>query len=210
MDEMILIMLVTIAINGLFDAVVVASLAGKRSKNALISWLQGPEATTYYGKIAEQAELRITPRMEAMQATIRSEIDSKMGEFTQKFVMPDLDSFKVELSEELKASAKGVMMNMNSQATRALQKELKGMAPAIEAVEEQALTQLQGSIDPRAAIFQQLMSVDVSDEFAEKYPLQASIVKMGKLGMLQYAQTLNSAQGGAAKQASGFSPGLPG
>lgn len=68
MDELLLMTLALVIANGVFDAVVVAYLAGRRSKKALVDWMQSKEAVPYMDMIADRAMLRITPIFESSKA----------------------------------------------------------------------------------------------------------------------------------------------
>lgn len=79
MDEFVIGVLAAVVFNGVFDALVVAWLAGRRSKLALISWLDSDEADPYYDRIAERAVKRFDSRIQGIESKM-DEVDSRMKE----------------------------------------------------------------------------------------------------------------------------------
>ena len=110
MDEFMVMTLLVVIANGIFDAVVVAAIAGKRSKAALVSWMQSPEATPYMDMIADRAMLRITPITDKLNLSV----DSMNGQIQAFHTKVDL----IQTSISAVTDATKSLPNMNGELSQ--------------------------------------------------------------------------------------------
>lgn len=138
MDEFLLMTVIVVIANGIFDAVVVAYLAGRRSKEALVTFLNSSEADPYYSKIAAKASQEMSPVIDQKIASIKmpeipkpnyAEIRLLVREEISRIPMPEIP----ELPEapDFQALQSSIILSMNEQ--------LNAMMPAIVETVQTAL-----------------------------------------------------------------------
>ena len=214
MDSVEVWFLMAVLVNGAFDAIVVAWLAGKRSKKALVTWLQSDEATPYYDQIADRAQARFEPMVANLEAKVAA-ISPEIAERTENLGenLPSADLISTQLTQQLTAlqSQLGqIQTDVQSQLETGLnnlRSSIGGMFGAVRGAEvtgvQQALKKLDGPLNemeavaienigmalnegnPMAGLMLQLARDDMTPDFAEEHPVQAQAYRAGKAWLLQ-------------------------
>lgn len=137
--------------------------------------------------------------LEPIKADLRTSLDGLRNDLAATF-----DQMKGDIT----TSVVKTYASQKSAATRQLQKELKTLTPGIEALEGEVMAQLQDQIDPTAMIMQQIMTQDVTEEFAETHPIETLMLRAGKAEFLKRAKDLMPGKTVSPTVQGNYSPGL--
>jgi hypothetical protein len=188
MDEFILMTLLVVIANGVFDAVVVAWLAGKRSKAALVSWMQSPEAVPYMDMIADRAMLRINPLIRQVTERIDSIEIPEIPDIPAVNLQPIYDAISAQgasLKADVVESCTQAFNGMQSGAVRALQGQLKPYDEMLDNVGNEIMGHLAANASPLDLAKAEILGTKISDKYARDHPAAAMILKTGKIQLLQ-------------------------
>lgn len=216
MDEYLLMTLLVVMANGVFDAVVVAWLAGRRSKQALVSYLNSGEALPYMDQIASRAKLAVIPEISGMEnrimtaldskiKTIRGDIHAEMDSFETPEIpeIPTLEQIRAEFStvvasqttdlkaeilESIKMSEQGMQSALNRQVSGQL-KSL-GIDAAVSDLGEAIQNEAIASGTAKDMILAKVMGVQISPKFAKDNPVAALLIETGRAALLQQVQQM--------------------
>ena len=130
MDEFLITAVLIMIVNGIFDAVVVAQLAGNKAKNKTQAFLDSPEADPYYQRMGEQAAAKIKPMISAEISEIKTDLTEEMTDLIQT----ELSKIKIPTANELSANMTAeIQKNLSLQS----QEILNIQQSTIEAVNAQ-------------------------------------------------------------------------
>lgn len=197
-----LVAVLVVALNLVADGLIVAWLAGWRSKRALVSYLRSEDSNELWDKAAERVMVKFEPRIMDLEAKI------PQGEI-QLDTSSLVAAVKAQLVPDVRAEVDKVRAVIDGKlgfARKALKATGEAVAEAagLEAAEAAGLDES----DPSAMLKARLASLRLDDEWVKEHPLAAVGLDILRAQMAPgqgLAGTITLGRGGL-----GYAPGLPG
>ena len=166
MDEFVIMTLLVVIANGIFDAVVVAAIAGKRSKAALVTWMQSTEATPYMDMIADRAMLRMEPVLNQLKQDFRSTVApiqtsiSAVTDATKSLpnMNGELSQFRKTQDEMISDVQENIRANIEDLQNQTLQALNTQLNAAVETIRTEIVASIDGKLKSFEAVKQKQLN----------------------------------------------------
>lgn len=150
MDEFVLMTLIVVIANGIFDAVIVASIAGTKAKNKTQAFLDSPAADPYYQRMGTQAALKIKPLISEEIQSIKEDLSAEISEQIRNEIsmikIPTANELSANMSSEIQKNLSSLSLEFKEIQSSTLESVNSQLNALVEVMREQMLTTLDAKL----------------------------------------------------------------